>query len=187
MDDEIITYGRAALPGTEYSGIVITDTSRRLDSLFGFNYLHKVLFYHRKLRARTLTVDDIDEPELFRHSRAILAVSQSPVLGITGKIAIPVSREVDRNFRHAMTFMAASRESERVVEHFYDLAKTVGFFFALPYEEAIRAKGGIGRLDAEKAIEEGYALAGTTTLVDGNPLRMLEVSDQFCPLEKRII
>lgn len=187
MQQEILVYGGACLSGIEYSRLLTTDMSRKLDDLFGFDYIGKFASrYAPKLRDGTLTVDDIDEPEIFMNMQDILIVSQSPIRGINGEVVIPVSRETDYNFRSARSFMVAYRESEKVVDYFFGLAKKVGFFFALPYDEVIRASNGLSEDDVQRAIEEGYIRVGVTAYVDRNPLKILEVTDKFCPLEKRL-
>lgn len=186
MQDEILVHGGAGLNGTEYSMLLTTDMSKRLDELFGLKYVEKFAGYARKMQEENLVASEIDEPEVFMHIQDILAVSQIPVKGIRGEVVIPVSREADHNFRSARAFMVAYRESERVVDYFSGLARQVGFFFALPYDEVLRANNGLREDDIQEAIREGYARTGITTHVDGNPLRMLEITDKFCPLEKRV-
>ena len=186
MQDEILVHGGAGLSGTEYSMLLTTDITIKLDELFGFNYVEKFAGYPKRMLEGHLDVSDIGEPEIFLHIQDIRAVSQAPVRGIRGEIVIPVSREADHNFRSARAFMVAYRESERVVDYFSGLARQVGFFFALPYDEVLRANNGLREDDIQEAIREGYARTGITTHVDGNPLRMLEITDKFCPLEKRV-
>jgi hypothetical protein len=187
MNDEILIYSGAGLSGTEYSRLLTTDMSRKLDDLFGFNYIDKFSSrYAPKLEKGNLNIDDIDEPEIFMNIQDILAVSQSPVRGIKGEVNIPLSREADYNFRSARTFMVAYRESEKIVDYFSELAKKVGFFFALPYNEFIKANKNITEDDVQIAIEEGYVRKGITTHVNGKPLVMIEITDKFCPLEKRL-
>jgi len=187
MDNEISVHAGAGLSGTEYSTLLTTDMSTKLDELFGFNYIGKFASsYVPKLQDGSLTIEDIDEPEIFRDIQKIQSVSQSPIRGLTGEIVIPVSREANYNFRSARSFMVAYNESEKVVDYFSGLAKKVGFFFALPYDEVIRANNGVSEHDVQEALNEGYVRIGVTTHVDGNPLKMLEVTDKFCPLEKRL-
>lgn len=185
MQDEIC--GGASLSGTEYSTLLTTAMSKRLDELFGFDYVERFASkYAQKLRNGTLKASDIDEPEMFLYIDEIMRVSQIPVKGITREIVIPVSREADHNFRSARTFMVAYNESEKVVDYFSGLAKRVGFFFALPYDEVLAAFNGLRQEDVEVAIKEGYARTGVTTHITGKPLRFLELTDKFCPLEKRV-
>jgi len=187
MEQEVMIYGCASLSGTYYSHLFTTDMSKRLDGLFGFNYVDKfVSKYSPKIKEGTLDISDIDEPEIFMYIRDIMRVQQSPVLGINGSVPIPISREVKHNLVSARSLMAAYNESERIVDFFTEMALKVGFFFALPYDEVVSAYNGIDERDINVALKEGYARTGYTTLVDGNPLKILELTDKFCPLEKRL-
>jgi len=119
MDNEISVHAGAGLSGTEYSTLLTTDMSTKLDELFGFNYIGKFASsYVPKLQDGSLTIEDIDEPEIFRDIQKIQSVSQSPIRGLTGEIVIPVSREANYNFRSARSFMVAYNESEKVVDYF---------------------------------------------------------------------
>ncbi|MFT4250747.1 MAG: hypothetical protein ACMXYD_05290 [Candidatus Woesearchaeota archaeon] len=187
MTVDLLVRNVAGLSGTEYSVLVTTDMSKKLDTLFGFDYIHKFASeYASKLKSNSLRIEDIDEPEIFMNIGEIFDVSESPVRGLTGEITIPVSREAQHNFRSARALMVASYESEKVVDYFSGLAKQVGFFFALPYDEVIRANNRISQQEIQRAINEQYVRVGVTTRIDGNPLHMIEITNKFCPLEKRV-
>ncbi len=180
-------YGCASLSGADYSHLFTTDMSKKLDDLFGFDYVDKfVSKYIPKIKEGTFDVSNIDEPEIFMYIQDIMRVQQSPVLGINGSVPIPISREVKHNLVTARSLMAAYNESERIVDFFTEMALKVGFFFALPYDEVVSAYNGLDERDLNVALKEGYARTGHTTLVDGNPLKILELTDKFCPLEKKI-
>ena len=157
METEIPILGGAGLRGTQYSTLLITDMSRKLDELFGFKYMEKIRTHIDRLKKGNFEVKEIDDLRLFLYSREIMKVNSSPVKGLTGEIVIPVSREVDYNFRSARSLMVAYHESERVVDYFYGLAKKVGFFFALPYKEILRA-GDLSAKDVEVAVEDTLEL-----------------------------
>ena len=174
MVEEIQTHGFARLSGTDYTFLCTTDMSIRLDELFGFNYISQIAEHgiHSE-QGRELAL-------------RILEVDQQPVKGLTGKVVIPVSKEVDYNIRSARCFLIGSHESERVVDYFSKLAQRVGFFFALPFEEVIKSReANLSIEDIEGAVNEGYAKISVTTNYDGKPIRMVELTDKLCPVEKR--
>jgi len=176
---------------TGYTFLCTTDMSRKLDDLFGFDYVGKFASkYAPKIENGTLDVSDIDEPEIFMHIQDILAVSQAPVKGIKSEVVIPVSREVDKNYRSALTFLIGSEESMKVAEYFYELATKVGFFFALPFDEVCASINPYnvirsGCPDLETALEEGYIRKGIVTHWNDKGIPVVELTTKFCPLEKR--
>ena len=185
--NELEVHGGAGLgKGTPYSHLCTTDMSKRLDELFGFNYKDKIYDSIRKI-AKNKGVEglNIDEKILLLHRDEIFSVSQKPILGLTGEIRIPVSKEVEHNLKSARCLMVAYHESEIFVDYFAGLAMKVGNFFALPYEEVILARE--SRLNAdyiEVAVKDGYARKGYTTRINGRPMLFVELTDKFCPLEK---
>ena len=189
--DEMEVYGGAGLGrGTPYSHLCTTDMSRRLDELFGFNYKDKIFNYIKQIadcaeKNGSIEDLDIDDPILLLHREEILSVSRQPILGLTGEIRIPVSSEVKHNILSARCLMVAYHGSERFVDYFTGLAMKVGYFFALPYDEVIRAReSNLDADDIEVAVKEGYARKGSTTHINGRPMLFVELTDKFCPLEK---
>ncbi len=154
--------------GTDYTFLCMTDMSEILDDLFWFNYIENFSrLYNQRLRGESTDLGKIDEPEIFMNIEKIITVKQSPIIGLTGKIQIPVSNEVTKNLNSSRAFMVAHHESEKVVDYFVELAKKVGFFFALPYDEIITSRNNnIDTYDLERATEEGYLRIGLTNQYD---------------------
>ncbi|GEM_PF-3603485 len=175
MVDELDTRAFAGLSGTDYTFLATTDMSARLDGLFGFNYISQIAEHgvHSE-RDRGLALK-------------ILVVNRQPVKGLTGELVIPVSKEADYNLRSARCFLIGSHESEKVADFFSGQAKKVGFFFALPYDEIVNSgKSNLSARDIQTAVDEGYVRIGVTTVYSGQPIRMAELTDKFCPVEKRM-
>lgn len=174
--EEIHTCGGAALgKETGYTFFMTTDLSYKLDEIFGFNKYDSICqkYFHRVSEEEKQTILDID------------TVAHCPIKGLTGEIEIPVLKEVDDNIGSAIASIIGSHESIKVTHYFSELAKKVGFFFALPYEEIIKSiKNDISAKDIERAVEEGYVRLGYTDHYDGNKIVMAELTDKFCPFEK---
>lgn len=69
----------------------------------------------------------------------------------------PLSDEAKFKINFAMTFLPASRETERVVRYFCNIALETGWFVALPADEIpIATNGQLSQVDLNRAVEEGY-------------------------------
>ena|SRR3989338_2939905 len=153
---------------TGYTFLCQTELSEKLDEIFGFDK-----YRHYALMSRGV-----------KEAYDILIVESQPVRGLTGEIQIPVSREVDNNTRSALTFLIGSSESMKIAEYFSNLAKKVGFFFALPLDDVIKnSSNKIIRDDVEKAVEEGYIRTGVAGW-NSHGVEVMELTDKFCPVEK---
>jgi len=170
----------AGLEGSEYSYCFFTNNSKKLSDLFGFNYLEVLTGYIEDLE--TTKQEDIDEPELFINAREIIAVEQSPIKGLSGEILIPTPKRVKDKFLAARCFLSASRESEQVIDYFFELAQKIGSFFALPYKEVVNADNNIYEHTIERALEEGFVIKTVTRQINGEELDIIEISDKFRPL-----
>jgi hypothetical protein len=170
----------AGLEGIEYSYCVFTQNSENMNTLFGFNY--DEIIYHYMNNIQSLRKEEIDEPEIFLYAREIIAVQQSPIRGLSGEISIPTPERVRNNFIKARCLLAASRETEQVIDYFFELAQKIGSFFALPYLEVIKANNGIYEHTIDRALEEGFVIKTITRQINGKDLEIIELSDKFKPL-----
>ena len=184
---EVQVYSFAEIsPGTDFWFLCHTDMSEKLNTLFGLDYGRK--FYSKyvpKILDGTLDASEIDDPEILCYIEDILAVEAVPVWGLTGKIQLPVPREVAYNLRSAWLFMVAGRESGQVTNFFAKLAQQVGSFFALPYDQIVESPNGPSAHQLKCAEQDGYLRVGTTTRFNGYPIKLAELTDKFCPVEKR--
>lgn len=172
--NEIKPYAFADLEDyTEYSFLITTDLSERLDNIFGFDKYFDTIYQN---------IDRTCEKDIER-VRSIQKVFFIPVLGVSGQIKIPVTKEIDYNIRSAISSLNDSYESIKVAGFFSELATRVGFLFALPYKEVIKStENNITFEDVERAIEEGYIRHGYTRIWDGKPIEMIELTEKFSPI-----
>lgn len=176
----------AGIEEAGYSYLCTTDMSQKLDDLFGFNYLKIQNKIWEQLRSEEIEPYQVSEPEIALAGDNILRVQSQPVLGLTDRVQLPVSREVEANILSARALMVAYSPSERAVDYFVGLAKKVGFFFALPYEEVVQShQANLSVSVLERAADEGYVRFGETDRITGKPVRFVELTTKFCPVGKQ--
>ncbi len=169
---EVLRFGR--LPDTDYAFFATTFMSKKLDKLFGLDYIKMITKYG------VYTEKDLDIAHM------ILEVDGCPTKGLKGQIILPVPEKVQKNLISAKSFLSGSPDIERVVDLFSEQAKKVGYFFALPYDDVVRNRWNrVSDNDIARAVEEGYAQMGAFSRFDGIPVHMVELTNKFRPLGKQ--
>lgn len=140
-------------PRTGYSHLIFTDMTSKLNEMYGID---------------AVVVD--------------VLTSGSPLAVFLGKMPAPMTRETAEKLRGAPIMHTASQhEANYVIRHFLDIAGRIGQFAALPYDEVAGAAK-IPSSYVDTAADEQYFRVGETRIIDGKPLRVLELTDKLFPV-----
>ncbi|MBI2548244.1 hypothetical protein HYW21_02740 [Candidatus Woesearchaeota archaeon] len=137
---------------TGYSSLFFTDMTSRLNGRFG--------------------IDEVMVDSL---------TGNSPLRAFSGEVPVPMTRETAEMLLGAAIMNIGSYESNPVIAHFLDLTARIGQFAALPYDEVAQAAR-ISRNYIDIATNEPHFRTGETTMMDGRPLRILELTDRLVPV-----
>lgn len=151
---DTLVYGGAGMDKsrTGYSNLFYTDMTSKLNELYGIN-----------------------------ETEVDILTGNCPLDVFLGEIPVPMTRETAEKLRGAEIMYALSHETDKVIRHFLDMVKRGGQFVALPYDEIANAAG-IPRSYVDKAASEHYFRVSETTIIKGQPLRIMELTDKLLPV-----